>query len=90
MGCARVTAAISAAMRAASSAPGSLAERMYKPLLRPGWHKIIGFAQRTQGLMVARGNPLGLRSLADLSRSRARYVNRAHGTGTRANDEAEA
>jgi molybdate-binding protein len=64
-------------------APGSLAERMYKPLLRPGWHKIIGFAQRTQGLMVARGNPLGLQSLADLSRRRARYVNRAHGTGTR-------
>ena len=64
-------------------APGSLAERMYKPLLRPGWHKIIGFAQRTQGLMVARGNPLGLQSLPDLQRTGARYVNRAHGTGTR-------
>jgi putative molybdopterin biosynthesis protein len=38
----------------------SLAERTYKPLLQPGLHKIIGFAQRTQGLMVARGNPLGL------------------------------
>ena len=63
--------------------PGSLAERMYKPLLRPGWHKIIGFAQRTQGLMVARGNPLGLQSLADVAHHRARYVNRAHGTGTR-------
>jgi hypothetical protein len=35
-------------------APGSLAERTYKPLLQPGLHKIIGFARRTQGLMVAR------------------------------------
>ena len=64
-------------------AHGSLAERIYKPLLRPGWHKIIGFAQRTQGLMVARGNPLALQSLHDVQRRQARFVNRAHGTGTR-------
>ncbi len=64
-------------------APGSLAERIYKPLLRPGWHKIIGFAQRSQGLMVARGNPLALQSLEDVRRLQARFVNRAHGTGTR-------
>ena len=66
-----------------SPAPGSLAERTYKPLLRPGQHKIIGFAQRTQGLIVAPGNPLGLGALADVVRVRARYVNRALGTGTR-------
>ena len=64
-------------------APGSLAERVYKPLLQPGLHKIIGFAQRTQGLMVAPGNPLGLHALADLKRTSARFVNRALGTGTR-------
>ncbi len=64
-------------------APGSLAERTYKPLLKPGLHKIIGFAQRTQGLMVARSNPLQLLSLPDIQRSGARFVNRAHGTGTR-------
>lgn len=64
-------------------APGSLAERVYKPLLQPGLHKIIGFAQRTQGLMVAPGNPLGLQSLADLKQPSARFVNRALGTGTR-------
>ncbi len=63
--------------------PGSLAERIYKPLLQPGRHKIIGFAQRTQGLMVARGNPLALQSLSDVHRLQARFVNRAHGTGTR-------
>ena len=33
--------------------------------------------------MVAPGNPLGLRSLADLERTQARFVNRALGTGTR-------
>ena len=63
--------------------PGSLAERIYKPLLQPGLHKIIGFAQRTQGLMVAPGNPLGLQSLPDLKRTGARFVNRPLGTGTR-------
>ena len=64
-------------------AAGALAEHIYKPLLQPGLHKIIGFAQRTQGLMVAPGNPLGLHSLADLKRCGARFVNRALGTGTR-------
>ena len=62
---------------------GSLAQRTYQPLLKPGQHKLIGFARRTQGLIVAPGNPLRLRSLADVARLRARYVNRAIGTGTR-------
>ena len=64
-------------------APGSLAEQVYKPLLQPGLHKIIGFAERTQGLMVAPGNPLKLQTLADVQRSGARFVNRTLGTGTR-------
>lgn len=64
-------------------APGSLAERSYKPLLQPGLHKILGFARRSQGLMVARGNPLGLQSLSDLTRTGVRFINRALGTGTR-------
>ncbi len=61
----------------------SLTGQTYKPLLRPGQHKIIGFAQRTQGLMVARGNPLALTSLNDVANRRARFANRALGTGTR-------
>jgi molybdate transport repressor ModE-like protein len=64
-------------------APGSLAEHTYKPLLQPGLHKMIGFAERTQGLMVAKGNPLGLQSLHDVARTGARFVNRTRGTGTR-------
>ena len=65
----------------------TLTERIYKPLLKPGLHKIIGFAQRTQGLMVAPGNPLDLNGLTDLKRSNEgkhpRFANRALGTGTR-------
>lgn len=64
-------------------APNSLAERTYKPLLQPGQHKVIGFANRVQGLMVAPGNPLGIASLQDVIRLKARFVNRALGTGTR-------
>ena len=62
---------------------GTLAERTYKPLLKPGQHKIIGFARRTQGLMVAPGNPLGISTLSDLTRRGIRFVNRGIGTGTR-------
>jgi len=61
----------------------TLTERTYKPLLQPGLHKIIGFARRTQGLMVQRGNPLGLRSLADVAQFQARFANRSLGSGTR-------
>ena len=61
----------------------TLTEHTYKSLLKPGLHKIIGFAQRTQGLMVAKGNPLGLRSLPDLADQHARFAARAWGSGTR-------
>jgi len=61
----------------------SLTARTYKPLLQPGQHKIIGFAQRTQGLLVARGNPLGLHSLQDLVTRAAHFANRSLGSGTR-------
>lgn len=54
-----------------------------KPLLEPGRHKIIGCAQRAQGLMVAKGNPLQLQTLADVAARRARVVQRQPGSGTR-------
>ena len=44
---------------------------------------MIGFARRVQGLAVARGNPLDLRSIADVAARGARFVNRPTGTGTR-------
>lgn len=65
--------------------PGSksVAARTYRSLLKPGQHKLIGFAHRQQGLMVAKNNPLAITGLADLKRPGLRYVNRAEGTGTR-------
>jgi putative molybdopterin biosynthesis protein len=61
----------------------SLSARTYRPLLKPGYHKIIGFARRVQGLIVAPGNPLRLKDIRDVARLDARLVNRAKGTGTR-------
>lgn len=60
-----------------------LFEKHLKPLLKPGRHKLIGCARRTQGLMVARGNPKSLRALGDLARAGVRFVNRQSGSGTR-------
>jgi len=61
----------------------SVAARTYRSLLKPGLHKLIGFAWRTQGLMVAKGNLLCITGLQDLKRPEVRYINRAEGTGTR-------
>lgn len=55
----------------------------YKPLLKPGRHKLIGFALRSVGLVLAPGNPLDICSLKDVTERRARFVNRPQGTGTR-------
>ena len=38
---------------------------------------------RTQGLMLASGNPLHIKGLEDLARPGLRYVNRQKGSGTR-------
>lgn len=61
----------------------SVAAQAYRRLLRPGLHKLIGFSHRTQGLVVAKDNPLRIAGLADLRRRGLRYVNRAEGSGTR-------
>jgi putative molybdopterin biosynthesis protein len=57
--------------------------RVYRPMLKPGHHKLVSFARRTQGLIVPAGNPLGLARLADLCRPGLRFANRARGSGTR-------
>ena len=51
--------------------------------LDPGRYVLIRFASRRQGLIVPRGNPRRLRSLADVARRRVRFVNRQRGSGTR-------
>src|SRR3954453_23613131 len=44
---------------------------------------IVRLVHRDQGLIVAPGNPLGLRGIEDLAREDLRYVNRQRGAGTR-------
>jgi len=46
-----------------------------------GGVRLVRCVQRSQGLMVARGNPLGISGVADLPK--VRYVNRQKGSGTR-------
>ena len=46
-----------------------------------GGVKLIGCVFRSQGLMIAAGNPLGISTVADLVR--VNYVNRQKGSGTR-------
>jgi putative molybdopterin biosynthesis protein len=44
---------------------------------------VVRLVHRDQGLIVAPGNPLGLRDISDLARPGVRYVNRQRGAGTR-------
>jgi molybdate transport repressor ModE-like protein len=55
----------------------------YLRWLDPNQHCLVRVAGREQGLIMARGNPLGLRGLADLARPEVRFVNRQTGSGTR-------
>ncbi|MBQ6582739.1 MAG: molybdopterin biosynthesis protein, partial [Mogibacterium sp.] len=48
-----------------------------------GGVKLVRCVGRTQGLMVAAGNPLGIGSFADVAKEGVRYVNRQKGSGTR-------
>ncbi len=44
---------------------------------------LVSLVGRDQGLIVKSGNPLGVRTLADLARPDVRFVNRQRGAGTR-------
>ncbi len=55
----------------------------YARWLDPLEHAVIAITDRTQGLMVAPGNPLGIAGLADLARPGLRFINRQRGSGTR-------
>ncbi|MDP2868193.1 substrate-binding domain-containing protein [Methyloversatilis sp.] len=45
--------------------------------------RLLGFARRRQGLILARGNPRGVRGMSDLMRADLRFVHRQPGAGTR-------
>jgi putative molybdopterin biosynthesis protein len=54
----------------------------YEPWLKPRVQRLIHFVRRAQGLIIAPGNPLGIRSLADVGQTKARFINRQRGSGT--------
>ena len=45
--------------------------------------KLVRCVGRQQGLMVAKGNPLGIEKFSDIAKPGMRYVNRQKGSGTR-------
>src|SRR5262245_2511425 len=66
---------------------GAFGTRMasrYAEWLKPRAHRLIWIASRTQGLIVAHGNPKEIRGVADLARKGIRLINRQKGSGTRA------
>lgn len=60
---------------------GSVVHSRIGRRLKLGDHKLIRFATRSQGFMVSRGNPLGIRSVGDLRRPGVTLVNRQAGSG---------
>ena len=59
------------------------AATQYLRWLDPERHMLIHLAVRTQGLFLAPGNPLGVKSLIDVANGKLRFVNRPQGSGTR-------
>lgn len=58
----------------------------YLSLYLPGIPvRLVALVGREQGLLVQRGNPMGVKSLSDLARSnqKVRFINRQSGAGTR-------
>jgi putative molybdopterin biosynthesis protein len=45
--------------------------------------QLINLTYREQGLLVPKGNPLGIKSFGDLGRKEVRFINRQRGAGTR-------
>lgn len=65
---------------------GELRQRsidVFMEYLTPSLHRVIGLVTREMGLMVKRGNPLGIDGVARLLDPSIRFVNRYRGSGTR-------
>ena len=63
---------------------GALMRRRYREFLAPSQFLLVTLVSRMQGFMVKRGNPRGIRGVADLARGEVRLANRQRGSGTRA------
>lgn len=62
-------------------ATGKYNEKYIKEYFPNGGVRLIKGVKRIQGLMVAKGNPLGIKDFSDIAR--VRYINRQGGSGTR-------
>lgn len=62
---------------------GPMLWEQYARWVKPQQQRIIRMVIRTQGLIVAKGNPLKIKSLHDLARKGIKLVNRQQGSGTR-------
>lgn len=56
---------------------------MTREWLNPAEHRVISFVMREMGLMVAKGNPLGIAGIERLTDPAIRFVNRDPASGTR-------
>lgn len=64
--------------------PPSQGGRRRRPgILEDAALEVVPLLRREQGLIVARGNPLGIGCVRDLGRAELRFVNRQKGSGTR-------
>jgi len=62
---------------------GRRAAMRYAEALGPAIHRLVWVAIRVQGLIVAKGNPKAVSSIADLARPGVRFINRQRDSGTR-------
>ncbi len=62
---------------------GPLLWTQYAPWAKPRQQRVIRLVIRTQGLIVAKGNPRKIASLRDVARKGIKFVNRQLGSGTR-------
>jgi len=62
---------------------GSYNTAFIKKYFPKGGVRLVECVGRSQGLMLAKGNPRNIRSVADLAQSGISYVNRQKGSGTR-------
>jgi putative molybdopterin biosynthesis protein len=65
------------------AADGSYNVSYVEKFIPDGGVALVECVRRAQGLIVAKGNPLGIRSVTDLIDPRVRYANRQKGAGTR-------
>jgi len=62
---------------------GTLSQKTFRKLLKPGKYSLIRFLGRQQGLIISSANPKHIQGIKDLKRGDVRFINREKGSGTR-------